>query len=93
VLNKLLCAYILPVCASSSKTQSYKTAYDDGRRFGEYPKAGFKAEWRKEARNDFQKRFPKIKAAVFWNERRQNKDESYSNPSGKFFTQSLDNIA
>ncbi len=46
---------------------------------GEYPKAGNKAEWIKEAFIDFQKRFPKVKAAVFWHERWQNKDESYSN--------------
>jgi hypothetical protein len=46
---------------------------------GEYPKAGNKAEWIREAFSDFQQRFPKVKAAVFWHERWQNNDESYSN--------------
>jgi Glycosyl hydrolase family 26 len=46
---------------------------------GEYPKAGNKAEWIRNAFLDFQKLFPKVKAAVFWHERWQNQDESYSN--------------
>lgn len=46
---------------------------------GEYPKAGNKAEWIKNAFLDFQNRFPEVKAAVFWHERWQNKDESYTN--------------
>ncbi|MDR3630295.1 MAG: glycosyl hydrolase [Desulfocapsaceae bacterium] len=46
---------------------------------GEYPQDGNKAEWIKNAFQDFQERFPQVKAAVFWHERWQNKDESYSN--------------
>jgi hypothetical protein len=46
---------------------------------GEYPANGSKAEWIKKAFIDFQERFPHVKAAVFWHERWQNKDESYSN--------------
>ncbi len=46
---------------------------------GEYPKAGNKAEWIKNAFLDFQNRFPEVRAAVFWHERWQNQDESYSN--------------
>ncbi len=46
---------------------------------GEFPKAGNKAEWIKNAFLDFQQRFPEVKAAVFWHERWQNQDESYSN--------------
>jgi hypothetical protein len=46
---------------------------------GEYPGIGSKAEWIKEAFHDFQKHYTQVKAAVFWHERWQNKDESYSN--------------
>jgi hypothetical protein len=46
---------------------------------GEYMQDGNKAEWIKKAFIDFQEKFPEVKAAVFWHERWQNKDESYSN--------------
>jgi hypothetical protein len=46
---------------------------------GEYPGIGSKAEWIKKAFIDFQERFSQVKAAVFWHERWQNPDESYSN--------------
>ena len=46
---------------------------------GEYPASGNKAEWLKKAFADFKERFPRIKAAVYWHERWQNSDESYSN--------------
>jgi beta-mannanase len=46
---------------------------------GEYPAVGNKAEWIKKAFSDYQEHFSKIKAAVFWHERWQNSDESYSN--------------
>ena len=46
---------------------------------GEYPQDGNKAEWIKKAFSDFQERFSRVKAAVFWHERWQNPDESYSN--------------
>ena len=46
---------------------------------GEYPAFGNKAEWFKKAFLDFKERFPRIKAAVYWHERWQNSDESYTN--------------
>ena len=46
---------------------------------GEYPRDGDKAEWITKAFRDMQEHYTKIKAAVFWHERWQNKDESYSN--------------
>jgi hypothetical protein len=46
---------------------------------GEYPKEGNKAEWINQALIDMQGRFSQIKAAVFWHERWQNEDESYTN--------------
>jgi hypothetical protein len=46
---------------------------------GEFPASGNKAEWLKKAFSDFKERFPRIKAAVYWHERWQNSDESYSN--------------
>ena len=46
---------------------------------GEFPNSGNKAEWFRKAFIDFKERFPRIKAAVYWHERWQNADESYSN--------------
>ena len=46
---------------------------------GEYPASGNKAEWLRRAFKDYKERFPRIKAAVYWHERWQNSDESYSN--------------
>jgi hypothetical protein len=46
---------------------------------GEYPNDGDKAEWISKALLDLQGRFSQIKAAVFWHERWQNADESYTN--------------
>jgi hypothetical protein len=46
---------------------------------GEFPASGNKSEWFKKAFSDFKERFPRIKAAVYWHERWQNSDESYSN--------------
>jgi hypothetical protein len=46
---------------------------------GEYPKHGDKAKWFTEAFSDLQGRFSRVKAAVYWHERWQNADESYSN--------------
>ncbi|MEO7933269.1 MAG: glycosyl hydrolase [Chthoniobacterales bacterium] len=45
---------------------------------GEFPKEGSKALWFKEA-FDAMERKPFLKAAVFWHERWQNVDDSYSN--------------
>ena len=38
-----------------------------------------KPEWIKQALDMFPKRYPRVKAAVYWHERWQNADESYSN--------------
>ena len=46
---------------------------------GEFPNAGNKAEWFRKAFIDIKERFSRIKAAVYWHERWQNSDESYSN--------------
>ena len=45
---------------------------------GEYPMHGSKANWMKEAFQNMEAK-PRLKAAVFWNERWQNEDDSYSN--------------
>jgi len=46
---------------------------------GEFPHSGNKAKWIKEGLDDFRTRYPRVKAAVYWNERWQNLDQSYSN--------------
>ncbi|MBU0964807.1 MAG: beta-mannanase [Proteobacteria bacterium] len=46
---------------------------------GEFPQAGDKAAWLEKAFGAYQKKFPRVKAAVYWHERWQNKDETYSN--------------
>src|ERR1044071_3061945 len=46
---------------------------------GEFPHSGNKAKWIKEGLDDFRTRYPRAKAAVYWNERWQNLDQSYSN--------------
>jgi hypothetical protein len=46
---------------------------------GEFPKKGNKAEWLTRAFSDFKQRYPRVRVAVYWNERWQNADESYSN--------------
>ena len=38
-----------------------------------------KPEWIRQALDLFRTRYPRIKAAVYWHERWQNKDQSYSN--------------
>ena len=45
---------------------------------GDFPKSGSKAEWFREALRMIPK-FPRIKAAIYWHERWQNEDGSYSN--------------
>jgi len=57
---------------------------------GEFPASGNKAEWLNKAFEDFKVRFPRIKAAVFWHERWQNEDESYSNLRVNSSPESLD---
>ena len=46
---------------------------------GEFPGRGSKAEWIKEAFELLQGRYSRFRAAVFWHERWQNEDKSYSN--------------
>lgn len=46
---------------------------------GEFPKQGDKGAWIKDAFTGFKSRFPRIKGAVFWHERWQNGDLTYSN--------------
>ena len=47
---------------------------------GEFPENGSKAEFIRDAFAGLNHgKYPRIKAAVFWHERWQNKDESYSN--------------
>jgi len=46
---------------------------------GEFPKAGDKAQWITEAFQTMKTRFPRLKAAVFWSERWENDDGTYSN--------------
>ena len=47
---------------------------------GEFPESGSKADFIRDAFAGLNNgKYPRIKAAVFWHERWQNKDESYSN--------------
>ena len=57
---------------------------------GEFPEAGDKARWITEAFQNMRTRFPRLKAAVFWNERWENEDGYYSNLRVTSSVQSLD---
>ncbi len=46
---------------------------------GEFPASGNKAAWIKEGLELFRTRYPQLKAAIYWDERWQNEDGSYSN--------------
>lgn len=46
---------------------------------GEFPDTGNKAEFIRDAFKGFKTSYPRLKAAVFWHERWENKDETYSN--------------
>lgn len=46
---------------------------------GEFPKAGDKARWIREMFAGMKDRCPRLRAAIFWHERWQNADGSYSN--------------
>ena len=46
---------------------------------GEFPHSGNKEDWIKQGLELFRTRYPRIKAAVYWHERWQNQDGSYSN--------------
>ena len=46
---------------------------------GEFPNSGDKAEWIREAFAVMKTKCPRVKAEVYWHERWQNLDQSYSN--------------
>jgi len=46
---------------------------------GEFPESGSKPDWVRDALRDLPRDFPRIKGAVFWNERWENADGTYSN--------------
>ena len=46
---------------------------------GEFPKAGNKGVWMTDAFAALKNRYPRFRAAVYWHERWQNSDQSYSN--------------
>ncbi|MBI5556841.1 MAG: beta-mannanase [Deltaproteobacteria bacterium] len=46
---------------------------------GEFVGSGDKAAWISQAFDAFKSKYPRIKAAVYWHERWQNQDETYSN--------------
>ena len=46
---------------------------------GEFPKSGDKAKWIENAFEAMRTRLPRVKAAVYWHERWQNEDQTYSN--------------
>lgn len=46
---------------------------------GEFPKKGSKGQWIHDAFQEVKTKCPRIKAIVFWHERWQNDDQSYSN--------------
>ena len=46
---------------------------------GEFPGSGDKAKWIREAFEVMRTKLPRVKAAIYWHERWQNEDQSYSN--------------
>jgi beta-mannanase len=46
---------------------------------GEFPRSGNKGAWIKEGLDLFRTRYPRVKAAIYWHERWQNPDQSFSN--------------
>lgn len=46
---------------------------------GEFPESGNKAEWIRDAFEIMKTKLPRVKAAVYWHERWQNDDQTYSN--------------
>lgn len=46
---------------------------------GEFPQAGDKGAWIRDAMRQMSTKYPRLKAAVFWHERWENEDGSYSN--------------
>ncbi len=57
---------------------------------GEFPGSGNKADWIKQGLDEFRTHHPRIKAAVYWHERWQNDDQSYSNLRVNSSVESLD---
>jgi hypothetical protein len=56
----------------------------------EFPNSGNKGEWIKQGLDNFRTRYPRIKAALYWHERWQNADQSYSNLRVNSSVESLD---
>ena len=46
---------------------------------GEFPRSGNKDAWIQEGLDRFRTHYPRIKAAIYWHERWQNQDQTYSN--------------
>jgi len=46
---------------------------------GEFPRSGNKDAWIREGLDRFRTHYPRIKAAIYWHERWQNQDQTYSN--------------
>jgi hypothetical protein len=57
---------------------------------GEFPRSGSKGAWIKEGLDLFRTRYPRIKAAIYWHERWQNPDQTYSNLRVNSSVDSLD---
>lgn len=57
---------------------------------GEFPALGSKSQWIREAFQSLETKYPRLKGAVFWHERWQNKDESFSNLRVNSSPESLD---
>ena len=57
---------------------------------GEFPRSGNKGAWIQEGLDLFRTRYPRVKAAVYWHERWQNKDQTYSNLRVNSSVESLD---
>jgi hypothetical protein len=57
---------------------------------GEFPRSGSKGAWIQEGLDLFRTRYPRIKAAVYWHERWQNLDQTYSNLRVNSSVDSLD---
>jgi beta-mannanase len=57
---------------------------------GEFPHSGNKGAWILEGLDLFRTRYPRVKAAVYWHERWQNQDQTYSNLRVNSSVESLD---
>jgi beta-mannanase len=59
-------------------------------RCGEFPKSGNKAQFISEAFATMERKYPRLKAAVFWNDEWQNEDDSTSDLRANSSPESLD---